>query len=230
PWDDIGLQCSATERRADEATRDVVSWLKCEFMQDRVGESFEGVITAVTGFGIFVELTDIYVEGLVHVSALPGDYYHFDPVHHRLSGERTGRSFRLGDTIEVKVMRVDLDERKIDFEVSEKTLAAPIGRKQRGAAPAAGQAEQAPVEAKATPKPRSRKSETAEAYFPKDAVQRNAEVRKSREMKKALMSEARSGGHASSKSEKGSKASGKPTKHRKGPSKSGAPRKSKSKS
>ena len=226
----LGEQCSMTERRADEATRDVVNWLKCEFMKDRVGETFPGVITAVTGFGLFVELTDIYVEGLVHVSALPGDYYHFDPVHHRLSGERTGRSFRLGDTIEVKVMRVDLDERKIDFEVSEKTLAAPIGRKQRGAAPAAGQAEQAPVEAKATPKPRSRKSETAEAYFPKDAVQRNAEVRKSREMKKALMSEARSGGHASSKSEKGSKASGKPTKHRKGPSKSGAPRKSKSKS
>ncbi len=76
----------------------------------------------MTGFGLFVELTDIYVEGLVHVTALPGDYYHFDPVHHRLSGERSGRNFRLGDTVEVKVMRVDLDERKIDFEVSEKTL------------------------------------------------------------------------------------------------------------
>ncbi|MCP5854152.1 S1 RNA-binding domain-containing protein, partial [Klebsiella pneumoniae] len=88
---------------------------------------------------------------------------HFDPVHHRLSGERTGRSFRLGDTIEVKVMRVDLDERKIDFEVSDQQLAAPIGRKGRGAAPAAEKAEQQPVvEAKATPKPRSRKSETAE--------------------------------------------------------------------
>ncbi|WP_060510635.1 ribonuclease R [Pseudomonas sp. NBRC 111124] len=231
--DQLGEQCSMTERRADEATRDVVNWLKCEFMKDRVGETFPGVITAVTGFGLFVELTDIYVEGLVHVSALPGDYYHFDPVHHRLSGERTGRSFRLGDTIEVKVMRVDLDERKIDFEVSEQQLSAPIGRKGRGAAaPAAGKAEKAEpaVEAKATPKPRSRKSETAEAYFPKDAVQRNAEVRKSREMKKALMSEARTGGHASSKSEKGGKPSGKPTKHRKGPPKSGAPRKSKSKS
>ncbi|MNO97357.1 Ribonuclease R [compost metagenome] len=187
------------------------------------------MITAVTGFGLFVELTDIYVEGLVHVSALPGDYYHFDPVHHRLAGERTGRSFRLGDTIEVKVMRVDLDERKIDFEVSEKTLAAPIGRKQRGAAPVAEKAEQQPAtEAKATPKPRSRKSEASEAYFPKDAVQRNAEVRKSREMKKALMTDARSS--AGSKSEKGGKPSGKPTKHRKGPPKSGAPRKNKSNS
>ncbi len=108
-----------TERRADEATRDVVNWLKCEFMQDRVGETFAGVITAVTGFGLFVELTDIYVEGLVHVTALPGDYYHFDPVHHRLSGERSGRSFPSGDSVEVKVMRVDLDERKIDFELSQ---------------------------------------------------------------------------------------------------------------
>jgi ribonuclease R len=115
----LGEQCSMTERRADEATRDVVNWLKCEFMQDRVGETFEGVITAVTGFGIFVELRDIYVDGLVHVTALPADYYHFDPVHHRLSGERSGRSFRLGDSVEVKVMRVDLDERKIDFELSQ---------------------------------------------------------------------------------------------------------------
>ncbi|WP_275545397.1 MULTISPECIES: ribonuclease R [unclassified Pseudomonas] len=115
----LGEQCSMTERRADEATRDVVNWLKCEFMQDRVGETFEGVITAVTGFGIFVELRDIYVEGLVHVTALPADYYHFDPVHHRLSGERSGRSFRLGDSVEVNVMRVDLDERKIDFELSQ---------------------------------------------------------------------------------------------------------------
>ncbi|MDX5373534.1 MAG: ribonuclease R [Pseudomonadaceae bacterium] len=125
----LGEQCSMTERRADEATRDVVNWLKCEFMQDRVGETFEGVITAVTGFGIFVELKDIYVEGLVHVTALPGDYYHFDPVHHRLAGERSGRSFRLGDSVAVKVMRVDLDERKIDFELGEGRLdKTPRGR------------------------------------------------------------------------------------------------------
>ena len=115
----IGVEVSLTERRADEATRDVVTWLKCEFMLDRVGDTFEGVITSVTGFGLFVELTDIYVEGLVHVTALPGDYYHFDAIHHRLSGERSGRSFRLGDTVEVIVARVDLDERKIDFEMSQ---------------------------------------------------------------------------------------------------------------
>lgn len=116
--EEIGVEVSMTERRADEATRDVVTWLKCEFMLDRVGDTFEGVITAVTGFGIFVELIDIYVEGLVHVTALPGDYYQFDALHHRLTGERSGRSFRLGDTVEVIVARVDLDERKIDFEMT----------------------------------------------------------------------------------------------------------------
>jgi len=225
----MGEQCSMTERRADEATRDVVNWLKCEYMRDRVGETFPGVITAVTGFGLFIELTDIYVEGLVHVSALPGDYYHFDPVHHRLSGERSGRSFRLGDTVEVKVMRVDLEQRKIDFEMSEATVNAPVGRKSAAPAGKAASEPAAAPEAKISPKPRSRKSETAEAYFPKDAVQRNAEVRKSREMKKALMSDAKHSAHAGGKAEKGAKASGK-TKHRKGPSKSGAPRKGKSKS
>ncbi|AVO52459.1 ribonuclease R [Ectopseudomonas mendocina] len=135
----LGEQCSMTERRADEATRDVVNWLKCEFMQDRVGETFAGVITAVTGFGIFVELRDIYVEGLVHVTALPADYYHFDPVHHRLSGERSGRSFRLGDSVEVKVMRVDLDERKIDFELSQAAEREAVGRAGRaGKTPSMG--------------------------------------------------------------------------------------------
>ncbi len=129
----LGEQCSMTERRADEATRDVVNWLKCEYMRERVGDSFPGVITAVTGFGLFVELTDIYVEGLVHVTALPGDYYHFDPVHHRLSGERSGRSYRLGDTIEVLVARVDLDERKIDFEIAGAVpTAAPARQREAG--------------------------------------------------------------------------------------------------
>src|SRR3546814_19990736 len=126
--------------RDDEATGEVVNWLKCEVMKERLGESVRGVITAVTGCGLVVELTDIYVEGQVHVTALPGDYYHCDPVHHRLAGARTGRSFRLGDTVEVRVMRVDLDERKIDFEMAEKNISAPIGRKKRGtetSAPAA---------------------------------------------------------------------------------------------
>ena len=129
PYDDaqldgIGEHVSATERRADEATRDVMNWLKCEYMLDRVGDSFAGIVTAVTGFGLFVELQDIYVEGLVHITALPGDYYQFDPLYHRLTGERTGRSFRLGDAINVQVARVDVDERKIDFEMTEVTSAS----------------------------------------------------------------------------------------------------------
>ncbi len=160
----LGEHCSLTERRADEATRDVVNWLKCEFMQDRVGEVFPGVITAVTGFGIFVELTDIYVEGLVHVTALPGDYYHFDPVHHRLSGERSGRSFRLGDSVEVRVVRVDLDERKIEFELTADQWTQPSpGRKAHGAGRAGQKGREASV----------------------------GDVSKSREVKKALLDEAR---------------------------------------
>jgi ribonuclease R len=108
-----------TERRADDATRDVTAWLKCEYMQEHVGDSFSGVISGVTGFGLFVELSDIYVEGLVHITALTSDYYHFDPAHHRLTGENSGRIYRLGDTIKVTVARVDLDERKIDFVLAK---------------------------------------------------------------------------------------------------------------
>lgn len=113
----LGEHCSMTERRADDATRDVSNWLKCEFLQQHVGEDFTGVIAAVTSFGIFVELQGVYVEGLVHVSSLSNDYYHFDAVKHRLVGERSGQSYGLGDQVEVVVVRVDLEERKIDFEL-----------------------------------------------------------------------------------------------------------------
>jgi ribonuclease R len=113
----IGEHCSMTERRADEANWDVIAWLKCEYMQDKVGEVFEGVISAVTSFGFFVELRDIFVEGLVHVSTLGQDFYHFDPIRHCLIGERSGSRFAIGDVVKVKVARVDLDERKIDLEL-----------------------------------------------------------------------------------------------------------------
>jgi ribonuclease R len=114
-----GEHCSMTERRADDATREVVDWLKCEFMLDRVGKEFDGLITSVTGFGFFVELKDIYVEGLVHISTLPNDYYQFDPTKQAMQGERTGRRFRLGDVVQVRVVRVDLDQRQIDFMLAE---------------------------------------------------------------------------------------------------------------
>ncbi len=115
----LGEHCSMTERRAEDASRDAMKRLKCEFMQDRIGEKFNGTISSVTSFGIFVELDDIFVEGLVHVTSLPVDYYHFDPVGYRLRGERTGKLFRLGNRVRVIVTRVDLDERKIDFKLTK---------------------------------------------------------------------------------------------------------------
>jgi ribonuclease R len=114
----LGEQCSMTERRADDATREVDAWLKCEFLKDRIGEEFEGVIAAVTNFGVFVELSDLYIEGLIHISALPGDYYHFDQAKQRLIGERTRQVFQLGGAVTVRVARVDLDDRKIDLELA----------------------------------------------------------------------------------------------------------------
>lgn len=113
-----GEHCSLTERRADEATREVTRWLKAEFMLDRIGEEFDGYISGVTGFGIFVELVEVYVDGLVHVTALGNDYYHFDAAKHRLMGERTRKIYRLGDKVRIRVVRVDLDETKIDFELA----------------------------------------------------------------------------------------------------------------
>lgn len=117
--DQFGERCSMTERRADDATREVEAWLKCEYLRDKVGEVYHGVIASVTSFGIFVELIDLYIEGLVHISALPGDYYHYDQAKQRLVGERTRRTFQLGGSVTVKVARVDLDERKIDLELDE---------------------------------------------------------------------------------------------------------------
>ncbi len=111
--------CSMTERRADDATRDVMDWLKCEFMMDKIGDEFHGIISTVTSFGLFVQLDMIYVDGLVHITSLKNDYYHFDPVGHRLTGERNGQVFRLGDPIRIKVAAVKLDDRKIDFVLAD---------------------------------------------------------------------------------------------------------------
>ncbi len=112
----FGDNCSMTERRADDATRDALDWLKAEYMQNKVGQVFTGKITTVTAFGVFVLLDDVYVEGLVHVTSLNNDYYHFDAIKQRLVGERTNKIYRLQDPITIKVVRVDLDEKKIDFE------------------------------------------------------------------------------------------------------------------
>lgn len=113
----LGEHTSMAERRADDATRDVVSWLKCEYLQDHIGDTFNGIITAVTNFGVFVELLDVYVEGLIHITSLPSDYYRYEEAHHRLVGERTRKMFCLGDELSVQVAAVKLDDRKVDFEL-----------------------------------------------------------------------------------------------------------------
>lgn len=113
----LGEQCSMTERRADDATREVSDWLKCEYMQDHIGDTFPGVVATVTNFGLFVRLVDLYIEGLVHVTSLPNDYYHFDTERQVLLGEHSKQSYRMGDLLEVKVLAVNLEARKIDLGV-----------------------------------------------------------------------------------------------------------------
>lgn len=113
----LGQQCSLSERRADEATRDVADWLKCDFMQDHVGQVFSGIITSVTSFGFFVRLNELFIDGLVHVSSLYNDYYRYDNIGQRLIGESGGRVYRLGDAVEIRVEAVHMEERKIDFSL-----------------------------------------------------------------------------------------------------------------
>jgi ribonuclease R len=120
----LGEQSSMAERRADDATRDVSAWLKCEYLQEHIGEQFTGSIASVAAFGFFVELDDLFVEGLVHVSNLGGDYYQFDAAKQRLIGERTHQVFNLGDKVTVWVEKVELDERKIHLQLSEQLSSA----------------------------------------------------------------------------------------------------------
>ncbi len=142
----LGEHCSMTERRADDATRDAIAWLKAEYMEDKVGEVFDGVVSGVTGFGLFVEIVDVFIDGLVHVTSLDNDFYHFDPIRHRLTGERGGRVFRIGDRLRVQVIRVSLDDRKIDLRLVDD---APPGGAARPHGKPAGAAKKA-----AEPSPR----------------------------------------------------------------------------
>ncbi len=130
PWAVAGLHCSANERRADEASKDVEAWLKCRYMKGHLGEEFGGSVTAATGFGLFVVLDEMFVEGLVHISELGGEYWKFDEARHELRGERTGMRYGIGTRVQVQVSRVDLDGRKIDFRlVREGEEAKPLKRK-----------------------------------------------------------------------------------------------------
>jgi ribonuclease R len=116
-WERLGLMCSGNERRADEASRDVEAWLKCQYMRERVGEQFRGRVTGVAPFGLFITLNDLFVEGMVHVSELGSDYFQYIEAAHELRGERTGRRYRLTDEIDVQVSRVDLEARRIEFRM-----------------------------------------------------------------------------------------------------------------
>jgi ribonuclease R len=136
-WEAAGFHCSANERRADEASRDVEAWLKCKYMRDHRGEEYSGVVTAVTSFGIFVTLDAMYVEGLVHITELGGEYFKFDEARQELRGERTGIRYAIGTRLRVQVSRVDLDGRKIDFRLvreGEEFMARAM--KDKGVAPA----------------------------------------------------------------------------------------------
>lgn len=123
-WHQLGVHCSMTERRADDATRDVTNWLKCFYMQDKVGEVFTGTVAGVTSFGLFVALDEVYVEGLLHVTDLGNDYFIHDKARHEMVGERTGVRYRLGDRLTVKVVRVDLETARIDFTLAGTVEAA----------------------------------------------------------------------------------------------------------
>ena len=131
-WDALGVHCSANERRADEASRDVENWLKCYFMQDKLGESFTGIVAGVTTFGIFVQLDELYVEGLVHVTGLGEDYFQYDEARHVLRGERTGKTFGLTDRVTVQVAKVDLEARKIDLVLAQDGSVAAAPAEQEG--------------------------------------------------------------------------------------------------
>lgn len=133
-WAQLGMHCSMTERRADDASRDVESWLKTYYMQDKVGEIFQGKISAVTSFGVFVLLDDVYVEGLVHISELGKDYFHFRKDIQAIVGEKSGMSYRLGDTLTVRVVSANLENAQVDFslvrDTAQPVLASPAGKRE----------------------------------------------------------------------------------------------------
>jgi ribonuclease R len=183
-WDALGVHCSANERRADEASRDVEAWLKCYFMQDKLGEEYTGIITGVTTFGIFVQLDQLFVEGLVHVTDLGADYFQYDDARHELRGERSGKKFQLTDRVSVQVVRVDLESRKIDLRLAGADAPPPRAEKSDAPSkdrktnikpgPAVPKAQPTKAAPKATAKPAAkpqavRKTKAAPAAAPRAA-------------------------------------------------------------
>ncbi|MBS0309605.1 MAG: VacB/RNase II family 3'-5' exoribonuclease, partial [Proteobacteria bacterium] len=150
-WEALGIHCSANERRADEASRDVEAWLKCYFIRDKLGEEFSGTISGVASFGIFVQLDALYIEGLVHVTDLGADYFQFDDARHELRGERTGIRYQLTDRVTVQVSRVDLDARKIDLRLVSEPGIRTVLKNEAKKAEANQKAQAGKAKAKPTP-------------------------------------------------------------------------------
>jgi ribonuclease R len=187
-WEAAGLHCSANERRADEASRDVEAWLKCKYMREHLGEEYSGVVTAATTFGIFVTLDQMYVEGLVHITELGGEYFKFDEARQELRGERTGIRYAIGSRVRVQVSRVDLDGRKIDFRlVHEGDELVSRAMKDKGAG-AAGAPASTGTPAKSSAKRAAHKSASADAKSPiqslKAAVKKAAGKSKTRKTRR----------------------------------------------
>jgi ribonuclease R len=158
-WEALGVHCSANERRADEASRDVEAWLKCYFIRDKLGEEFTGTISGVTSFGIFVQLDTLFIEGLVHVTELGADYFQYDEVRHELRGERTGIRYQLTDRVTVQVSRVDLDARKIDLRlVHEPDIHTTLKNEARRAQAVQGREKESKTKAKGKAAPKKPES------------------------------------------------------------------------
>ena len=196
---ELGEHCSMTERRADEATRDVADWLKCEFMQDHVGDNFTGVISTVTNFGMFVRLQDLHIEGLVHITSLGRDFYHFDDVRMCLTGENSGNKFRVGDEIRVQVAAVNLDEKKIDLRLEGVDVDdSPQGRSK-------GKSKDRP-KGKSKSKGGRRSGKSSEASQPTDNSVNNATAKKGKSKNGAKSkSKGSAKGHAKDKPKEKSK-------------------------
>jgi ribonuclease R len=173
-WEALGIHCSANERRADEASRDVEAWLKCYFIRDKLGEEFTGTISGVATFGIFVQLDALFIEGLVHVTELGADYFQFDEARHELRGERTGIRYQLTDRVTVQVSRVDLDARKIDLRlVTEPGIRTVLKNEARRA-----ESEQQARANKAKAKPTAKAPSPANTTKPKRTKAGNAAAEK----------------------------------------------------
>jgi ribonuclease R len=167
-WQAAGLHCSANERRADEASRDVEAWLKCKYMYEHLGEEYSGVVTAATSFGLFVTLDAMYVEGLVHITELGGEYFRFDEIRQELRGERTGIRYAIGTRVDIQVSRVDLDGRKIDFRLVQGSL-MPLGKSHLDKLPAPSRSSRGKT-IKAQPSAKAQRSKNASTVTNKAAA------------------------------------------------------------